>query len=77
MTEQEEWTTADVAKFLDIDRRKVAQTLTRWGVQPLPHRRETGRHGGFTTTLYRAADVIQADRDRPRGRRPKNPETQP
>lgn len=25
----------------------------------------------------RAADVIQADRDRPRGRRPKNPETQP
>lgn len=65
-----EWTTAEVAVHLGINPRKVAQTMTRWGVQPLPHLRPAGPRG--STRLYRAADVIQAKANAPgRGNRTK------
>lgn len=64
----DEWATAEVAAHLGINPRKVAQTLARWGVQPLPHLRPAGPRG--STRVYRAADVIQAKANAPgRGNR--------
>lgn len=70
----EEWTTQQVATYLGIGRRAVARTMIRWGVNALPEPRRLS-HGW--TVVYRASDVIEADRNRPRPRRSTTKEDQP
>lgn len=52
------WLTDDVARFLGIHRRKVGQTVRRWGILPLTDVPIEHVRNGGVLNAYRAADVI-------------------